>query len=368
MIDVPGALLLLGLAVVLLVVALSAAADAWPRRPARHPDTGALPPGPGERRTAAVVVNPTKFPTGPAAFRAQVERTFDERGWARPLWLETTAEDTGRGQTRAALAAGVDVVLACGGDGTVRAVGEVLAGTGVPMVLLPAGTGNLLARNLDLPFADLTRALEITFTCGDHPIDVGRMLVDRSGRDRSPQEHVFLVMAGMGFDAAVMAGAEDDLKARIGPAAYVVSGLRALRGPQTKVRIQVDGHLPRTRRMRAVIVGNCGRLLGRLVLMPDARVDDGWLDAVVLSPRGIVSWAAVAWRVVSGARWGHARVENLRCREVQVVSAQPTEAQVDGDPVGSARRLLVRVDPGALLVRMPEASLAASGSTDPWWV
>ncbi|WP_425560280.1 diacylglycerol/lipid kinase family protein, partial [Kineococcus glutinatus] len=142
-------------------------------------------------------------------------------------------------------------------------------------------------------------------------------------------------------------------KARIGPAAYVLSGLRALRGPQTKVRLQIDGRPPRTRRTRAVIVGNCGRLLGGIALMPDAEVDDGWLDLVVLSPRGIVSWAAVTWRVVTGARRGHPRVEHARFRELQVVSAQPQEAQVDGDPVGGARRLLVHIEPGALLVRLP---------------
>ncbi|GAB7191849.1 diacylglycerol kinase family protein [Kineococcus sp. NUM-3379] len=349
----PGAdLTLLGLLVLAAVVLLVGVADARPRPPRPSP-LPLPPPPPGPRRQAAVVVNPTKFPLGLDALRTDFEAAFAARGWEPPLWLETTAEDTGRGQTRTALAAGVEIVLACGGDGTVRAVGGVLAGSGVPLGLLPAGTGNLLARNLELPFADLTRALEITFTGGDHPIDVGRLLVDRSGRDRDPDEEVFLVMAGMGFDAAVMAGAEEDLKARIGPAAYVLSGLRALRGPQTKIRIQVDGRLPKTRRMRAVIVGNCGRLLGGITLMPEARVDDGWLDAVVLSPRGIVSWAAVTWRVVTGARRGHPRVEHLRCRRLQVVSASPTEAQVDGDPVGGARRLVAQVDPGALLVRLP---------------
>ncbi|WP_211291161.1 diacylglycerol/lipid kinase family protein [Kineococcus xinjiangensis] len=353
----PGTLLLLGFLVLLVVIVVVAVADMRPRTPRTPPRPEPISPLPstGRRPQAAVVVNPTKFPGGLDTLHAEVEATFLSRGWSPPLWMETTAEDTGRGQTRTALDAGVDVVLACGGDGTVRAVGGALAGTGVPLGLLPAGTGNLLARNLDVPVADLGRALDVTFTGSDHAIDVGRMLIDRSGRDRAPEEHAFLVMAGMGFDAAVMIGVEEVLKARIGPAAYVLSGLQALRGPQTKVRIQVDDRKPMTRRMRAVIVGNCGRLVGGVALMPAARVDDGWLDAVVLSPRGIVSWAAVTWQVVTAARRGHPRVEHLRCRRLQVVSASPTEVQLDGDPLGGARRLVVEVDPGALLVRVPAA-------------
>ncbi|WP_345710950.1 diacylglycerol/lipid kinase family protein, partial [Kineococcus glutinatus] len=231
--DQDGTLLLLGLLTVLLVALVVVAAELRPRRPHPHPpapDEPQEPSEPGEGRRAAVVVNPTKFPGRLDAVRAEVEAAFREHGWRRPLWLQTTPEDPGRGQARAALAAGADIVLACGGDGTVRVVGEAMAGTGVPVGLLPAGTGNLLARNLDLPHADLSRSLAVVFTGSDHAIDVGRLLVDRSGRDRAPEEHAFLVMAGMGFDGAVMVGVEDDLKARIGPAAYVLSGLRALRG------------------------------------------------------------------------------------------------------------------------------------------
>ena len=114
---------------------------------------------PPRQRRAAIVVNPTKFDAlDEHALRrrqAYVAAVFRSHGWDDPLWLPTTPTETGGPQARRALAEGVDVVLAAGGDGTVRAVAQALAGTSTPMALLPAGTGNLLARNLGVPHADL---------------------------------------------------------------------------------------------------------------------------------------------------------------------------------------------------------------------
>lgn len=302
------------------------------------------------RRRVAVVVNPTKFSDVEAA-RRQVAATCRSAGWSEPLWLETTAEDPGRGQARAAVEAGVDLVCALGGDGTVRMVAENLVHSGVPLGLLPQGTGNLLARNLGLPLDDLDAALRIALTGVDRQIDVGRVVFDVSGEDQDPTERVFLVMAGLGFDAAMMAGVTEQLKARVGWLAYVFSGLTNLGGESVRVRMSADSGPEITRRVRTVLIGNCGRLTGGIVLIPDAEVDDGWLDVVALSPRGVVSWASMATRVLS--RREHRRIGRRRCREVKLRSDQPQQAQLDGDPVGMVRAIRARVDRGALVVRVP---------------
>jgi diacylglycerol kinase (ATP) len=309
---------------------------------------------PEDRPVAAVVVNPTKFAGDTATVRRQLEDVCAELGWARPLWLETTPDDPGLGQTRQAVADGADVVVACGGDGTVRVVGEALAGTQTALGLLPVGTGNLLARNLDMDLTDIRAAMRVALTGDDRRVDVGWITVagDRGDEHTAPEEQAFLVMAGMGFDAAMMANAPEALKARVGPAAYVVSGMRLLRGRQAKVQLEIDGEPPVTRRVRTVVIGNCGKLLGGLVLMPDAELDDGWLDVVSISPRGIVGWAAVAGRVISRRRRGHPRVEHWRCRAITLTADSAQPAQLDGDPVGDARELRMRVDPGALVVRV----------------
>ncbi|WP_205709575.1 diacylglycerol/lipid kinase family protein [Kineococcus siccus] len=319
------------------------------------PAAQATDPATGLRR-AGIVVNPTKFADldeeAQRRRQAYVAAAFRSHGWADPLWYETTPEETGGAQAREAIAEGVDIVLACGGDGTVRAVAESMTDTGVPMGLLPAGTGNLLARNLDLPHTDLARALDVTFSAPDHPIDVGWLEVDRTGRDREPERHLFLVMAGLGFDAAMMAGVEDRLKRTLGYGAYVVSGARALWGPQAKVRMRVGDETTHVR-TRGIIVGNCGKLTKNLVLMPDARIDDGYLDAVVLSPRGGIGWGEVFFAILTRDRKGQRRVQHSRGRSVELWCEQPQEVQLDGDPIGPARRLRMEVQAGVLLVRTP---------------
>ena len=149
-------------------------------------------------------------------------------------------------------------------------------------------------------------------------------------------------MAGLGFDAAIMADAPEGLKAKVGPAAYVVSGTRNLRGPQFKVRVKVEDQEEFTRRTRTVVIGNCGKLLGGLVLMPDAEVDDGQLDTVILSPKGVVGWAAVAARLATKKRKGHQIVDHYTSPSMQIRADRPQEVQIDGDTLGKAQADLRR--------------------------
>lgn len=335
-----------GLVVGTAAVALLIPRRLIPRRPRRarpRPETSYRSPG---RRLPAVVVNPTRF-DDLAAVQAQVTEACTELGWAEPLWLETTAEDPGPGQARAALAAQADVVLACGGDGTIRNVAQVLAGSGTPLGLLPAGTGNLLARNLAVQLSDPADATRAALSGENRRIDVGRVTIDDDAA-----EQVFLVMAGMGFDAAIMAGAESGLKARVGSLAYFISGMRELKGPQLRISLAMDGQPELRRRVRTVVVGNCGKLLAGLVLMPAAKVDDGLLDVVTIAPKGIIGWVAVAARVMTRRRSGHPRVEHWQCGTVTIEAEGAQQAQFDGDPVGEAQVLRIRVDSGALQVRV----------------
>lgn len=320
-----------------------------PHRDDFRPD-GSTQDTPPKKR-AAIIVNPTKF-ANVSAVEHQITEGCIEHGWAEPLFIHTTKKDTGCGQTRQALAEGVDLVCALGGDGTVRAVGEVLTGTETPMGLLPGGTGNLLARNLDLPVDSIGHSLEVALTGQNQRIDVGRLTVDASGEHERPERHIFLVMAGLGFDAAVMAGAPEKLKAKMGWAAYLVSGMRNLRGTRFRARVGIDDEPEISRRTRSVLIGNCGKLTGGIVLMPDATVTDGKLDAVLISPNGIVSWAAVAAQILTKRRKSHERVDRHSGTEVRVRADRPEEVQIDGDTVGKARAITAVVQPLALIVRV----------------
>jgi diacylglycerol kinase (ATP) len=363
--DYAGWAALAALAVVLLLawlIAWSATRGADPRAAGnrgrifrRRPHRDAFrPEGAREqppRRRAAVIVNPTKF-DDVAAVRRQITRRCAELGWDEPLFLETTREDPGTGQAREALEQRAAVVCALGGDGTVRAVAAGLTGSDTPMGLLPSGTGNLLARNLGLPVDSLDDALRVALRGQNKRIDVGRLTIDQSGHHGRPDERIFLVMAGIGFDALVMADAPEELKARVGWPAYVLSGARNLRGPQFRVRVKIDDGEEFTRRTRTVVIGNCGRLLGGLVLMPEADIADGKLDAVVISPKGVVGWAAVAARVFSRRRRGHQRVEHHTGATVRIRADRQQPLQLDGDPIGTALTVTAEVLPLSLVLRV----------------
>ena len=132
-----------------------------------------------------------------------------------------------------------------------------------------------------------------------------------------------------------------------------------------RVRLAYDGAEPVSRRVRTVLAGNVGRIGGGITLMPDARIDDGYLDVLTLSPRGVVGWTAVAVRVFSRRRTGHARVEHRRCRTVRISVDDPQPVQVDGDVVAEVRSVEMHLDRLALTVRVPESAELEALAEDP---
>ncbi|NHA68581.1 hypothetical protein EPD83_011030 [Phycicoccus sp. CMS6Z-2] len=342
------------------------------REPGRHADPGTRPsrdafrqgeaPEPPPRKRAAVVVNPTKFEDLDEVHE-KLKKVCADHDWDDPLFLETTKDDVGFGQTREALEQGVDLVCALGGDGTVRAVGEELVGTDVPFGLLPGGTGNLLARNLLLPVDDLEKAMAVALTGRNRRIDVAWMVLDEddesleleegAGANSSsgPRKHAFFVMAGLGLDAAIMDSTSEELKKRIGWAAYVPSGFSHWLGDRFTTTVAIDGGAEETKRARMVVIGNCGKITGGIELMPDAEPDDGLLDLIVLAPRGVAAWASVAARVVTRSDRTSSDLSRSKCTAATVRVDEKQRVQLDGDIIGEASRLAVEIEPRAVVVR-----------------
>ncbi|MDN5765961.1 MAG: diacylglycerol kinase family lipid kinase [Humibacillus sp.] len=327
-------------------------------------------PSPVALKRAAVIINPTKF-SDLGAIRARITAGCRAAGWGEPVFYETTVADPGRGQAGQAVRDGVDLVCSLGGDGTVRSVAAGLIGTDTPLGILPAGTGNLLARNLDLPFDSIDTAVTVAITGRNRRIDVGELVIgdpehDLDGDTRDENEpgdpadpehpgtttYHFLVMGGLGMDAAIMAGTNENLKNKVGWPAYMLSGVKHLVSPEFRTTVQIDDEAPFRRRARMVIIGNCGRLLGGLVLMPNARVDDGQLDAVIASPRGVVGWVPVATRIATRQRKGHPTLDHRTCKTISVRTDRAVPVQIDGDVVGEARSVTATVRPGVLTVRV----------------
>jgi diacylglycerol kinase family enzyme len=296
-------------------------------------------------KRAAVIINPMKSPG--EDFKAAFYRLCETQGWTEPLWLETTAEDTGLGQAREALEAGVDVVIAAGGDGTVRCVAEVLAGTGTPMGLVPMGTGNLLARNMNVDITDPVAASFDILNGADVKVDVVKATLDHS-----QDEQLFLVMAGLGYDAAIMANTVDELKDRVGWLAYVEAGIRHLPGKPVRAQISIDGQRPVRRRIRSVMVGNCGKITGGVEVFPDARLDDNILDVLLLAPKGKLGWFSVLAGMFGRKNDKNKSVEYFAGKTAEISLERELEFQLDGDHNGKAKHLRVEVEHEALTIRM----------------
>lgn len=314
---------------------------------------------------AAVVYNPTKVDL--PVLRDAIAQAESEAGWAKSIWIETTPDDPGIGQAREAASKGVDVVIAAGGDGTVRAVAEGLHESGIPLALLPAGTGNLLARNMELTLSDIPDSVRTAFTGHDRRIDLGMVEIERPGGER--ETHAFVVMAGIGLDAKMAANTNEDLKKKVGWLAYIDPIARAMRdNEQVRVRYSIDDLPERTMTVHTVMVGNCGSLPGNVLLLPEAAIDDGVFDIVALRPKGFFGWvqiwSKIFWengvlrRSTIGRRLaGMTRdVRALRYIKAAKITARidrPEDFELDGDDFGDAVAFRAYVIPDGLVVRIP---------------
>jgi diacylglycerol kinase family enzyme len=318
------------------------------------------------RPHAAVVYNPVKVDL--RRLRRSVEKAETAGRWARTRWYATSETDAGQEVTREALTKGASVVLAAGGDGTVRAVAEALRDSSVPIGLLPVGTGNLLARNLDLGLSNLDASVATAFDGVERAVDLGVATITRD--DGSTEEHVFLVMAGLGLDAKMIAKTNAKLKKAVGWLAYVDAGMRAL--PElapVRLRYRLDGLPEKPLTAHTLIVGNCGSLPGGILLIPDAEPDDGILDIAALRPRGRFGWLRVwnkiAWengvlrksaagRMIIDLTADVKDVTYFRGRSLGIRLESPQEFQLDGDEFGTVTAVECFVDAGALAVKVSD--------------
>jgi diacylglycerol kinase (ATP) len=321
-----------------------------------------------ETRTAAVVYNPIKVDLD--TLRTSVNTAAESAGWGPTRWYETTEEDPGEGMTRRALEEGADVVLAAGGDGTVRAVAQGLRDSGVPLALLPSGTGNLLARNLNLTLGNLDDSVATAFEGTDREIDLGIVEVRRP--DNTRDRLVFLVMAGIGLDAQMIENTDSELKRKVGWLAYVDAIRKSLKGDNnTRLRFQLDGAPPRSLRVHTLMIGNCGSLPANILLLPEAAVDDGLFDIVALRPQGLVGWVQIwvkiVWengvlrrstvgrKLLNGLSREVRALSYLKGKEIILRPENPTIFELDGDTFGEASAIKAFVDPLALTVKIPQA-------------
>ena len=308
------------------------------------------------------MVNPTSVDV--EALRAAVSTAESDAGWAETRWYETSADDGGRAAAQAAARDGAAVVLVVGGDGTVRIAAGELYPLGIPMAIVPGGTGNLFARNLSLPTNDLAASVAAAFSGTDRPIDVGLVTLRRP--DGSEDEQPFLVMTGLGLDAHMAAHTNATLKKRVGWLAYSDPIARSVFGNrQIDFRFALDAGAMQDSRAHTVIVGNCGTLTAGMLLLPGAKPDDGLLDVVGLRPRAKGGWTSIGYGLASNrfmhrtwfgrllARFLPASrtLRYAQFRRIRLEFAEPEEIQLDGDPFGQVTAATLGIAERSLTLR-----------------
>jgi diacylglycerol kinase (ATP) len=298
-------------------------------------------------QTVAVVAHAGKsFGGGLGELREVLARA----GIADPLWYEVTKSRKAPKYARRALTQGAEVIFVWGGDGTVQRCIDAVAGTGAVLAILPAGTANLLATNLQVP-ADLTEAVRVGLHGDRRRLDTGSV----NG------EH-FAVMAGAGFDARMIKDAGRGMKDRIGRVAYLYAGARNLSARRVKATIEVDGRRFFEGRISCVLAGNVSKLLGGVEAFSGAQPDDGLLELGVVTAKNPVEWARTLGRVALGEAEISPFVEVTRGRRFRLRFGRRFPYELDGGARPAVKKVRIKVHPSSIKICVPANAADAPGA------
>lgn len=293
---------------------------------------------PAEPGAVAVVAHSGKSMGGGLG---ELRRELSEAGFADVQWYEVSKSKKAPDCVREALELGAKVVFVWGGDGMMQRCVDVLAGTEATLAILPAGTGNLLARNLAIP-ESIEQAVRTGLEGDCRRLDTGM----------ANGEH-FAVMAGAGLDALMIDDADSGLKARLGRAAYLWTGARNLKANPVQGTVKVDGRRLYRGSITCVLAGNMSKVLGGVDLFDGSEPDDGLLEVGVVTARGRLQWVRTIARVVAGRPEGSPYVISTRGARIDVRLDEATRYELDGGARKATRKLTIRVDPGSVKVRVP---------------
>lgn len=272
----------------------------------------------------------------------ELRRVLAERGIEDPIWHEVAKSRKAPKQVRRALAERATLVIVWGGDGMVQRSVDVVAGRKkVAIGIIPAGTANLFASNLGIP-KDIEQAVDVALAGHGRRLDIGR--INGEG---------FAVMAGIGFDARMIADADSGLKDRIGRVAYVWTGAKNLRSKTFKATIVVDGAEWFRDSASCILVGNVGRLVGGVEAFEDARPDDGLLELGVVTASGVLQWTRTLAHAIAGSAAASPYARATKAHTIEVKLSRKVLLELDGGDRKPVRSIRIQVEPDAIEVRVP---------------
>lgn len=275
---------------------------------------------------------------------AELRQLLTDQGISDPMWFEVGKSKEAPRFARKVRKKGADLVFVWGGDGMVQRCMDELAGSDIPIAIVPAGTANLLATNLGIP-AEIPAAVQIGLHGKRRVLDVGNVNGER-----------FAVMAGVGFDALMIRDAGKGLKDKVGELAYVWTGAKHLRETPMVARIRVDGAKWFKGKVSCVLVGNVGRVIGDMPVFPGATPDDGRLDVGLVTAKGVVEWARTAARAVVSQPDASPFIDTITGHTVDIRLEDKMAYELDGGERPPTKRLKIEIEPGAITICVPEAT------------
>lgn len=281
----------------------------------------------------------------------ELRHTLARHGVTDPLWVEVPKSRRAPAQVKRLLKKGADHFFVWGGDGMAQRCIDTLAGTDATMAIIPAGTANLLASNLGIP-KNIEGAVMIGLHGRHRKIDVVRMNGER-----------FAVMAGAGFDANMINGADGGLKDKLGRAAYVWTGARGFRNPPFKAKIQVDGSPWYEGPASCILAGNVGALFGGVRVFDDAEPDDGMFDVAVVTAEGMAQWARTVGRTLTASPEQSPFFHSTKARRIKVKLNRKVLYEMDGGARTKVKAYRLKIEPGAIAVCVPATTRNGDGDT-----
>jgi len=279
---------------------------------------------------------------------AELRETLSREGYNDPLWYEIQTSSDGQKCARLALEKGADVIFVWGGDGTVQQCIDALVGTKAVLAILPAGTANLLAGNLEIP-KEISKAVEVGLHGTRRVLDTGSF----NG------EH-FAVMAGTGFDAFIIKDASVKLKDVVGRLAYFYSGTKNLSARRVKAVIEVDGKEYFKGKVSCVFVGNVSKGMGGLVVFKAAKPDDGILELAVVTAKNPIDWARTLGRVTQGKAEKSPFVELTHGKEFHFTFKKKFPYEMDGGERKAVKKMHIKVHPSSITICVPAEAATAT--------
>lgn len=280
----------------------------------------------------------------------ELRRALAAEGIDEPAWFEVPKSKFAPECVREAIDGGADLLFVWGGDGMVQRCIDAIGDAPAPLAILPAGTGNLLARNLAIPI-DLAQAVDVGLHGTRRTIDVGCVNGER-----------FAVMAGTGLDALMIRDTDRSLKDRFGRAAYVWTGAKNLRFEPFTVKIDVDGHRWFDGRAGCVLVGNVSKVFGGIEAFDDASPEDGLLELGVVTAKGAVQWLRALTRTALGSADRSKFVRTTKARKIRIRLDRKLPYELDGGDKKPRKQLKIDVQPAAVTVCVPERGADGDGS------